>query len=446
MAQSQSLFGSPGAPNPPTRQIDVGGAIDALTSGATSLLHNAMLRRNAQNELMLRRQDLALQQQREAREASAQKADFGLRQSAQQHAQTIADQNMDIQRASQARENTLSGFTPAHDEASADAVPDAMPTPITPLRPLASAMTSGLPPMQVTPSEGQSAAPPPAVPAPQVPASPMTAQTYHLGPSATKTTQIPATYDYNASAAGQGAHQHLADELTVSAQNVKNEKDVTALHAQLDLANRLKLIGPETDAKIRGEVAAAKAKFQYSLPKADDLKTAGLVPELVTSLRTLDAQDAPDVVTKLGAKGTLGNFLIGPQGQQFNQSADQFLQALAFSRSGKRINDQEIQRMRDAYIPKPGDTGPVLTAKRKARQQAVSGQILGSGRAAAYINPEDVNYLNQNGYPVPNLGSFDGDRPGVISSASPGGSTAPSPTPKSVPLSSAYRDLFPPAP
>lgn len=47
-ASKPSLYGQVGAPNAPTGGVDVAGAIDALTGGATSLIHATMLRK--QNE------------------------------------------------------------------------------------------------------------------------------------------------------------------------------------------------------------------------------------------------------------------------------------------------------------------------------------------------------------------------------------------------------------
>lgn len=56
-AQSQSLFGNVGGPVKPTYMVDVPSAIDAATSGASSLIHSVYLRNIAQRQQQLDQQN-----------------------------------------------------------------------------------------------------------------------------------------------------------------------------------------------------------------------------------------------------------------------------------------------------------------------------------------------------------------------------------------------------
>lgn len=140
-AGQQSLFGGPGSPQAPRPSVDVVGLADVLTSGATSLLQQRMLRQQAANELELQKQHLQLQReqstregQRETREAANSDRDFKLREQAERHRFLEA------------------GGIPEHTET--EQVAEAVPMPAfqaTPSSRIRSAM-SGMPGVQVTPS------------------------------------------------------------------------------------------------------------------------------------------------------------------------------------------------------------------------------------------------------------------------------------------------------
>jgi hypothetical protein len=184
-AQPQSLFGSVGGPRPPTTQIDIPGAIEALSSGATSLIHQTMLRRQAQNQM-------TLEQQREAREASAQQNELAFRQ--KEATDRGVERNQDFQLRQQAERHRFleNGGIPE----KTDVQPVEGTAPINTLQPLPTpqpatavqrAMSQNapgaLPGVQVTPS---------AVPA----AGPSTAAVYR--PESVTT---PESYDPTKSAA-----------------------------------------------------------------------------------------------------------------------------------------------------------------------------------------------------------------------------------------------------
>jgi hypothetical protein len=124
MAQRQPLFGV-GSRTSVGPQIDVGGAIDAITGSANSLVQQAYTRGMQQREMALHEQEFQLQQQRETREAAAQQRQLDI-----------------AERGARARE-AAAGYTPAHTDVSMET-----PTPTIPSRSpskVATAMISGLP-------------------------------------------------------------------------------------------------------------------------------------------------------------------------------------------------------------------------------------------------------------------------------------------------------------
>lgn len=121
-AQRQSLYGV-GSPAYIRPQIDVGGAIDSLVGAGNSFIHQAFLRRQAENEMALRQGEFQLSQQREARESAAQQRQLG-----------IAERGNEIRAA-------MAGYTPASTQITEEAPP---PAPAAPA-PSPAAQISGLP-------------------------------------------------------------------------------------------------------------------------------------------------------------------------------------------------------------------------------------------------------------------------------------------------------------
>jgi hypothetical protein len=89
-------------------RIDVGQILDSIGGGATSLIHATMLRKQTENEAALRQGQLALEQQRESREAANQSA------------------QLDMQKEAHRQSAIAQGFIPAHQ--SFDTTPNTADT------------------------------------------------------------------------------------------------------------------------------------------------------------------------------------------------------------------------------------------------------------------------------------------------------------------------------
>lgn len=143
-ASRPSLTGNVGGSAPPQpSQIDVGGAIEALTGGATSLIHATMLRKQAQNAVATQRQELALRQQSEK---------F-------QQDRMLSDERYREGQATNERQKTEDAFTLAGGvrgkPGQSTMLPDAsmesvgpLPSPVQPRGPIARTMARGMAPVQ----------------------------------------------------------------------------------------------------------------------------------------------------------------------------------------------------------------------------------------------------------------------------------------------------------
>lgn len=82
----------------------------------------------------------------------------------------------------------------------------------------------------------------------------------------------------------------------------------------------------------------------------------------------------------LGNVPGVGNYLLSPELQQYNQAKTAFVTAVLRKESGAAIGKEEYVREEKKYFPVPGDTPAAIQQKAEARQRAI--QMLGkqSGR------------------------------------------------------------------
>lgn len=134
-ARKQSLYGNVGAPNAPTGGVDIAGAIDALSGGAQSLIHSAMLRQQNEAAQKQAAEDRAYQRQRDQAEDQRR------------------DREFDMKKKDSERDFMLKGGVPAHDEATPAPTMASVPMPQSPIRRamVPQAGKNGLPGVAMTP-------------------------------------------------------------------------------------------------------------------------------------------------------------------------------------------------------------------------------------------------------------------------------------------------------
>lgn len=95
----------------------------------------------------------------------------------------------------------------------------------------------------------------------------------------------------------------------------------------------------------------------------------------------------------------VGNYLVSPEFQKYDQAQRDFVNAVLRRESGAAISESEFQNARKQYFPQPGDGPDVLSQKARNRQLAVES-------------------LHQSADPVPSMGGA-APAPAAPSSAAP---------------------------
>ena len=120
----------------------------------------------------------------------------------------------------------------------------------------------------------------------------------------------------------------------------------------------------------------------------------------------------------------IGNYLVNPEYQQYDQAARDFINATLRRESGAAISQSEFNNAYRQYLPRPGDGPEVLAQKRRNRMFAIRGIAAGAG--AGFIPPYTFDRQgNIVDYNQPSGRREQGPAPGVggvgTVSAAPGG-------------------------
>ena len=106
------------------------------------------------------------------------------------------------------------------------------------------------------------------------------------------------------------------------------------------------------------------------------------------------AREANSILNRLDSLGTdqaqniaksvpfIGNYFLDPDFQKMSQAQENFLYAILRPESGAVIGPDEISTYGKVYFPLPGDSAQVIEQKRQARELAVEGLRIASGRGA----------------------------------------------------------------
>jgi len=140
---------------------------------------------------------------------------------------------------------------------------------------------------------------------------------------------------------------------------------------------------PKLQQSIRQEYAKAKTSMTDAESKA-----AGFSERMLQSEPSIEANKAAamSMMEKVKASTPLiGNYLVSPEYQQFDQAQRDFINAQLRRESGAVINPDEFDNARRQYFPQPGDSPQVLEQKRLNRQAAI--EAMGMSAGAAYSPP-----------------------------------------------------------
>jgi hypothetical protein len=83
-----------------------------------------------------------------------------------------------------------------------------------------------------------------------------------------------------------------------------------------------------------------------------------------------------------GSVPLIGNMLISPDKQQYNQAAKDWIRAKLRRESGAVIGEEEAAEEYRTYFPMPGDSKEVIAQKGRARKTAESAMQSATGRSS----------------------------------------------------------------
>jgi hypothetical protein len=132
------------------------------------------------------------------------------------------------------------------------------------------------------------------------------------------------------------------------------------------------------------EEGAGKQKFNESEAKAAGF--ADRMQEAETTLKNLDILGTDVEQAAKAAIPIIGNTLVTPEYQQFDQAKRTFINAVLRRESGAVISPEEFKNAEIQYFPQVGDDQKVIAQKRKEREAALTGMRRSAG--AYYQQPE----------------------------------------------------------
>ena len=114
-------------------------------------------------------------------------------------------------------------------------------------------------------------------------------------------------------------------------------------------------------------------------------KSTGFMYRMEESDRILQALE--DQGTSLWNKGAgalpvLGNYLVSPDAQRFDQAKRDFINAILRRESGAVISPEEFANAEVQYFPQPGDGAEVIAQKARNRRVAIDGVRASAGEGA----------------------------------------------------------------
>lgn len=105
-------------------------------------------------------------------------------------------------------------------------------------------------------------------------------------------------------------------------------------------------------------------------------KAAGFADRMAAShetLTNLESQGTDPIASAASAVPYVGNYLISPKRQMFEQAQRDFINAVLRRESGAVISDSEFDNARKQYFPQPGDSPEAIALKRRNREITLEG-------------------------------------------------------------------------
>lgn len=163
-------------------------------------------------------------------------------------------------------------------------------------------------------------------------------------------------------------------------------------------------------------------------PSQAEAASAGYANRLADSAGIIDATGKAGASLAQRAKAglPLGNYLVSPEFQQFDQASRNFINAQLRRESGAVISEEEFANARKQYLPQPGDSREVLAQKKSARDMAVRNMQLSAGNVLMAPGTIQQSSPGRGAPVVPMTQGFAPPQP--ANAGTPAAQAAPAPT------------------
>ena len=142
---------------------------------------------------------------------------------------------------------------------------------------------------------------------------------------------------------------------------------------------------PEYKAYIlTGRLPKPSSKAKAAKTTVDNAKASGFARRAIASNKIIGKPESIEAATSVAQRAAafipvIGNFLVDPNFQKFDQAQRDFINAQLRRESGAVISDAEFDNAEKQYFPQPGDRPEVIEQKNRNRQNAITGLVESAG-------------------------------------------------------------------
>lgn len=383
-----------GAGSPASHPIDIGGALDSLTQGASTLIQNAYARKAASATLALNQQKADQEASRYAEQNRINEQRYNetnVRDTARYAAEGRQKRYDAGLKALGEGVKLPDGYWDEFSPAQTPTAP-AQPVAATSVQPTAQPSISqsfqqGGTPMsddeaayragpQVAP--GAAIVPPPQSAMPVAPTPPRITTPSYSAADDPRIKKAVALEQAKADMKLKMAPQFASAD---SAKTVNTARGLVPVHVAQAVATK------QAEQPIDVVTDSLKATHK---PLNPDESTATLqLPRMIEALNTINKLPPPTARSALTGKGGFWrNYLNSPEGQQFNQAATQAALSGALATEGPRgAQPDRVEYFKKSYVPSAGDSDAVAEQKLTALRELARGVKIKAGRGYERIDP-----------------------------------------------------------
>ena len=139
---------------------------------------------------------------------------------------------------------------------------------------------------------------------------------------------------------------------------------------------------------LTGRLPKPDAQGKAVKTTVDNAKASGFARRAIASNQIIGKPESVAAATSVAQRAyayipVIGNFLVDPNFQKFDQAQRDFINAQLRRESGAVISDAEFDNAEKQYFPQPGDRPEVIEQKNRNRKNAIAGLVESAGPLGA---------------------------------------------------------------